>query len=547
MGSTIDSLDDIDSLCAILSVLRNGSVTIFTNGYILYDADSPENIYKKIKNSLSINVSLRLLISFDASKLQWQHQKHKGIAETLFKVVNVVNKFREVFDPYKDNIQLVVTDHGADSHNESEKITKSLNDLIALFIPKKPIPLSDWLFLQPSPGPTYATPKAVTQAMIRGRVREEQIWSIQCLYNKMQTSTVPKFFTNGLCNYIPFFDFASGEMSTCPNRTEHPRRVITEENCIEVLLLPFHNPRSRHLFIGNNQQRREAICKQLGFALSIVPTLREEQQVSFQEVEYYLFSNTELMCNIELLFLLEDIILLNDSSRKDFCLNFVPTQLIPYLLDAKILSSYLTYYANYKPCNETAPSSIKSFVDNNDTEGFTKYLNEKINNLTCMQAFEGDLPETEYSRTAEKSTEEHLPTFKDIEELGINFPPKKKLKTCNDNPDVLRFFALPYKERKEKIDSVNNNEKLKKLQAQYSESFKTTEINCLLSHQKNTEESLKTLFENLQLSSNDSEKAAIEKNIRFQEMIRDLLKTELSNRDINYYDYPNTMSLYAIT
>jgi len=228
------------------------------------------------------------------------------------------------------------------------------------------------------------------------------------------------------CNYSPFFDLSMGEIVTCIRRQEYPRRKITPQNFDKTLLAPFFNPRTRHLFLGDNGARSVALVKQLGFALALNPSLRRAMQVSFEEVESHMFSNQQLMKKIELLFLLEYIINTSEGQDNPFAIRQVPKELIDVLLGDEILTAWLTYYSKYRVedrLSYTIDNIVSRFHHDSpeDIEALRKYIRDNI--IESLEEREiitadviDDVPDIE-ARSADDKERAELPDF---DTLGLN-------------------------------------------------------------------------------------------------------------------------------
>lgn len=188
----------------------------------------------------------------------------------------------------------------------------------------------------------YHTPDAVKKAIKQGKIAKME--TVGEFYNRIKGNV------KSPCVYTPTIQADRTAVSTCFNRHEYPIRAITLENFEQVLLAPFSNPRSKHLFSGATEEREKAFVKQFGFAMALKPSLEAEKKtLPPQELEARIFPNSELMINVEMLYLLDDILrtaMNNDVKYMQFNLKKVPIKLIDELVsDKKLLEAYLTYYS----------------------------------------------------------------------------------------------------------------------------------------------------------------------------------------------------------
>jgi hypothetical protein len=352
-----DTLDDLESFWAMVDACKDKSIefTFFTHGfYLLQNHATSKEFFQELKTRLG-STKLHITLSWDPEKVS-RAKNFSGFAgneDAVFSAIaEVVHNFREVFpreevapgDKNEEKYSLNIDAHdlGTNEQAAAMKEYKAFHKRIAETLAKN--------FGQTEKAQLYTyaefavlglyTPEAIQVAQARGRLvtKFKTVAELLTKISKVQ---------RGLCHYDPFFDMAMSEMVTCLQRHEYPRRAISADNFAEVLMKPFFNPRSRHLYLGEQKKRREALVKQLAFALALKPELAEELQVSFEEIEAVIFSDEELMTSIELLYLLDDILRIPEKGDKLFTPFRIPAELADALKDPKALRALLKYYSEY--------------------------------------------------------------------------------------------------------------------------------------------------------------------------------------------------------
>ena len=350
-----DTLDDLESFWALVDACKDKPIkfSFFTSGfYLIRHHEQSLEFFKQLKQRLGNVKRVGLTLSWDPEKVSRakEFSEFAGNEDAVFKAMaHVIHNFNEVFPAsteksFEESYLLSVDAHdlGTGSEKQAQKNYDEFHNRIQSILQSeyghgdkdRLYIYTDWGWI------TLMTPEAVAEGIKRGRVYNQ--FTVESLFRKMaerQRST---------CSYSPFFDMSMGEIVTCIRRQEYPRRVVTPASFGDVLLKPLFNPRSRHLYVGRDDERRLALVKQLGFALALNPSLKGEMQVSFEEVESLIFSNEEIMTKIELLYLLEDILYMERGGKEEYRISRIPKELIEPLLNAELLNALLIYYTSYR-------------------------------------------------------------------------------------------------------------------------------------------------------------------------------------------------------
>lgn len=349
-----DTLDDLESFWAIVDACKDKPVrfSFFTNGfYLMRRHEQSLEFFKQLRRRLGDVLKFELTLSWDHEKVARakEFSEFAGNEDAVFKAMaHVIHNFNEVFPISTEGIlekrySLSIDMHDLGTGDEvraQENYDEFNKKLWDTFLSYRSHNYTNKMLTTGRRSLEIVTPEAVREAIKRGRVTKQ--FTVEELFRKM----VEKH--KSTCAYLPLFDMSMSEMVTCLTRHEYPRRVVTPEILGDVLLKPFSNPRSRHLYIGGINERKNAFVKQLGFALALDPALKGEMQVSFEEVESFIFSNEELMTKIEMLYLLEDFFYTERGRGELYRLSRVPKELIEPLLNTDLLNALLIYYDSYR-------------------------------------------------------------------------------------------------------------------------------------------------------------------------------------------------------
>lgn len=436
-----DTLDDEESLFSIADACKDRPIAFvfFTHGFrLLEDPKKATEVFSKLKERLGNVKEIRVILSWDPAKVDEYKSMapFNGDEEAVYHAMGrVLDDFRKVFldvNSVSDTGRhLIIRAHdgGIDDMIEKDRRMGRFRECIQKNAVTTMYSLEEHsLELSNSP--------AVIEGAKRGRVTRQ--FTLEELLEKMAQNLMLTEKTK-VCYYNPFLDMATGEITTCINRHEYPRRIVTPENIRDILLKPFSNPRSRHLYHGD--KRPIALVKQIGFVLSLRPDLRNKKEASFHQVESYLFSHEDLMMKIESLYLLEDLLYAHvEGFLDDFVYSHIPEELLPFLLSNELLTALLTYYSrysdrlHYKPAMcayslasefKTSPNSAISHL----REILTNRITPKLTNRGVIQpGGAGTIPEG-YSRAVD-SESACLPN---LIEMGLD--PKTYLPQCLSSLD----------------------------------------------------------------------------------------------------------------
>ncbi|NTU49948.1 MAG: radical SAM protein, partial [Desulfobulbaceae bacterium] len=420
-----DTLDDEESFWKLIDACKDKDInlSLFTSGFQLMKPGYAADFFQKLKDRTGDIKGLSVNISWDPEKVERikNTPQFNGDIDAVFKATaGVIDDYLTVFpesgsdERFKYRLAVDCHDAGTGNLALAEERFEAFSKKIRGYI-KQSLQSHKKLFFPPGIL-RLTTPEAVEEGIGRGRVIRQ--YTAKALFEKM-AANVEGLYTYyhkmderllAACTYSPFLDLSMGEMVTCIQRQEYPRRAVTPSNFFDVLLKPFFNPRSRHLYLGEKRARRLAMVKQLGLAFALKPELKEEMQVSFEEVEAFLFSDGELMTKIEMLFLLDDILRQGFSpSQNLFRLEKVPEALLPLLLSDEILDAYAEYYREYAFDDEK--TRLPSYVQ--EVQKLKDYLRNNLKDLLYeneVRSITLEIPTTGYSKSASvKKEDAHLP------------------------------------------------------------------------------------------------------------------------------------------
>jgi len=367
-----DTLDDRETFWAIVDVCKDRPIdfTFFTNGFpLMTKRGEAAKFFSELKRRLGKVNKVSLTLSWDIESVERAKKftRFKGDEDAVYRgMAEIVDAYRQMFPRDKKLIEteqkygLSIDAHDLDagSFKQQQKKYDKFHERLCTLL-REEFGYDDYQYAFMDFGwLKLLSPNAVLNAVEKGRIYRQ--FTVEELFRKMAEDPDTK------CNYSPFYNMTTGQLGTCIRRREYLSMRTTPDNLVENLLKPFSHPRSRHLFFdddGDDEKMREkALRKQLAFALILDPSLKDEKQVSFEEVEYRMFTDEELMTKVELMFLLDDILFYRQSGQEElFRLENIPLELIEPLLSDELIRAIFKYYSDYY-LGEGMPNIIKELL-----------------------------------------------------------------------------------------------------------------------------------------------------------------------------------------
>ena len=233
----------------------------------------------------------------------------------------------------------------------------------------------------------YYNTEALLRGLKQGRIHRQDS-TVEDLFDSIYSTNFQQRFSG----FRFFFNMAMNSISDGDLFLEYPMKDATPDKLFGVLLSSLSYPISRRFLMANGDESFDAIYKQLGFAMSINPSLKSKKQVTYEQVLTYISSDETLITQMEQIFLLEDVLytydnskfrMIANSSSTNFSLRNLPQELAISLEDEKIIMAFLTYYARYR-MTTNVPEGLKPFVEtfysnpSKAVEDFKFFLNENV-------------------------------------------------------------------------------------------------------------------------------------------------------------------------
>jgi hypothetical protein len=354
-----DTLDDMESFWAVIDACKekNVDIVILTNGIeLLKLPDCGEGFFKQLENKLSGHkgtVTFQITLHIENIGRIARKNGLKDEGEIYERYARVIKNFRKISNPEDVNRKYLLFLKyltGVNGHYiKAEGCLRNALEYIGFHGKSEDMT-------------SYSEVGPNTYGYVKYLQLHRSLKSSQTVIDNFNSLKKGMKDDEDQCDYAPRLDIATSEISNCPVQFAYPHIGIRVNNLETSLFELFSLPRSRHLYLGDGQNRKNEFIKQLGFALALKPELAMESGPTFKSIESRMFENEELMIDIEMLYLLEDLLhTAYDENKDEFTLDKVPVGILNTIIQDRILSAYLEFYAQYS--NKTIRDQLRDVLE----------------------------------------------------------------------------------------------------------------------------------------------------------------------------------------